>query len=132
MEVLKIYVNITEMNEVVSGNTTVRMLLFDGYCVGSFFNGTILNGGVDTQMTGADGRTLLSARYMLEGRDSKNNSCRLFIENNAETGVGTTYTRPKIVTDSSELKWLEREELIGRIADEDGKLVIIIDTANGK
>ena len=130
MEVLKIYVNITEMNEVVSENTTVRMLLFDGYCVGAFFNGTILNGGVDTQMTGADGRTALSARYMLQGHDSKNNSCRLFIENNAETGDGTTYTRPKIVTDSSELKWLEREELIGRIADEDGKLVIIIDKAD--
>lgn len=132
MEVLKIYVNITEMNEVVSENTTVRMLLFDGYCAGAFFNGTILNGGVDTQMTGADGRTLLSARYMLQGRDTKNNSCRLFIENNAETGNGTTYTRPKIITDSSELKWLEKEELVGRIADEDGKLVIIIDTADGK
>ncbi len=95
------------------------------------FSVEILNGGVDTQLIGADRRAVLSARYMLQGRDSKNNSCRLFIENNAETGEGITYTRPKIVTDSSDLKWLEKEDLIGRIADEDGKLVIMIDKADG-
>lgn len=129
MEILKIYVNIIETNEVVSENATVRMLLFDGYCVGKYFNGTILSGGVDTQMISED-KTILSARYMLAGYDSKNVPCRLFIENNAEAEEGITYTRPKIYTDSSDLKWLETEELIGRIAEEDGKLVIIIDKAD--
>ena len=132
MEILKVYVNITETNEVISENTIVRMILFDGYCTGEFFNGTILNGGVDTQMTSADQRTTLSARYMLQGHDNKNNPCRLFIENNAEAGEGITYTRPKIYTDSSDLKWMEKAELIGRIADEEGKLVIIIDKADNK
>ena len=50
MEILRIYINITETNEVISENTTVRMILFDGNCTGDFFNGTILNGGVDTQL----------------------------------------------------------------------------------
>lgn len=129
MELLKIYVNIIETHEFESENIAVKMILFDGYCSGRFFNGTILNGGVDTQLTGADGRTQLSARYMLQGLDSERKPCRLFIENNAKGGDGTTYTKPKIYTDSSDLKWMEEEALTGRIADENGQLVIIIESA---
>lgn len=91
-----------------------------------------MNGGVDTQLIDADRKAVLSVRYMLQGHDSKNNSCRLFIENNADTGEGITYTGSKVATDSGDLKWLEKEDSIGRIADEDGKLVIIIDKADGK
>lgn len=126
MEIMKIYVNILETNELVSESATVRMLLFDGYCTGDFFNGTILNGGVDTQLVNSDGRTTLSARYMLKGYDRKDNPCHLFIENNAETENEITFTSPRIYTDSCELKWLEKEELTGRITNEDGKLVILI------
>lgn len=126
-EILKIYVEIKETNEVVSENVTVRMLLFSGYCKGEYFNGTILNGGVDTQVINTGNKGTLSARYMLEGYDSENKPCRIFIENNAETGDGAPYTNPKIFTDSKNLNWLEQEELVGRIENEEGKIVIIIE-----
>lgn len=128
MEILKIHINITETNEVISENTTVRMILFDGNCTGDFFNGTILNGGVDTQLISKKNHTTLSARYMLKGYDNKNKPCHLFIENNAESETDITYTKPKIYTDSENLKWLEREELTGILEHPDGKLVIRITT----
>ncbi|MDE7018776.1 MAG: DUF3237 domain-containing protein [Lachnospiraceae bacterium] len=128
MEVLRLYIHILETNEAVCGDATVRMVLFDGYCEGAFFNGTILKGGVDTQIIGPGQRTSLSARYMLEGRDCRNEPCRLFVENNAESENGRIInTEPTIFTDSKDLKWLEREKLSGRIIEEEGKLVIIIE-----
>lgn len=124
MEVLRVYINLTGSYEVVSGNRTIRMLPFKGGCDGPFFRGTILPGGVDTQKGEGDGTGTLSARYMVEGTDCEGNSCKLFIENNAEFN---SYTVPSIVTDSPALKWLETAELRGRIENIDGKLTIIIE-----
>lgn len=126
MEILRIYINITETNELISENVTVRMILFDGFCTGEFFNGVIMAGGADTQLIKPDNIVTLSARYMLKGTDRKNNPCHIFIENNAEAENGVTYTKPVIFTDSKDLKWLEHKELEGRIENEEGKLVIII------
>lgn len=126
MEILKIYVNILETNEVKSEEAIIRMLLFDGYCKSEYFNGVILNGGVDTQIINPDGTISLSARYMLKGHDNKNMPCHIFIENNATAENNVTYTKPKIYTDSKNLKWLEKKNLIGTIGNEDGKLLICI------
>lgn len=127
MEILRLHINIKEVNEVISAEGTVKMLLFDGQCEGDFFNGSILNGGVDTQRFGKDGTGTLSARYMLSGYDNRQNPCHLFIENNAKLGTGDNHTEPIIYTDSEALSWLEREELTGRIEAADGKLDIVIE-----
>ena len=124
MEILRIYVNVTECHEVVSGERTVRMLPFEGTCDGPFFRGTILSGGVDTQKGYADGTGTLSARYMIAGTDCEGNSCKLFIENNAEFN---SYTVPSIITDSPALKWMEDATLRGRLEFPDGKLNIVIE-----
>lgn len=124
MDILWLYINLTEINEVVSNNVTAKMLLFDGTCKSDIFNGTILHGGVDTQMVYPDGTGTLSARYIVEGTDSKGNPCRLFIENNAKLGADQIVTEPKIVTDSKELKWLETAKLVGRI--EHGEQLTIV------
>ena len=124
MEILRLYINLTEINEVVSDSRTAKMLLFNGTCKSDIFNGTILNGGVDTQIIEADGTGTLSARYIVEGQDSKGNACRLFIENNAKLGADQIITSPKIVTDSKELKWLETAKLVGRI--EHGEQLTIV------
>ncbi len=124
MEVIRVYVNLTGGCEVVSGNRSVRMLSFDGTCDGPFFQGTILPGGVDTQKGEGDGRGTLSARYMIEGTDCEGNSCKLFIENNAEFD---SYTVPAIITDSPALQWLETAKLRGRLEFPEGKLNIVIE-----
>ena len=124
MELLKLYIHITGMNALVAEGYCVRMILFDGHCEGDCFHGKILPGGVDTQMIGKNGEGTLSARYMLEGWDSENEPCRLFIENSAR--AGSRKTRPVIRTDSPALKWMEKAELEGRMENADGQLVITI------
>lgn len=127
MEILKIHINITETHEFASEDKTIRMILFDGFCEGDYFHGKILNGGVDTQIIGKDSGTL-SARYMLKGFDAQKQPCSMYIENNGTFTVSETLTHPKIYTDSKKLKWLESANLIGRILNENNKLVIIIST----
>ena len=127
-DIMRLYINLTEINEVVSDSVTAKMLLFDGTCESDIFNGTILHGGVDTQMVYPDGSGTLSARYIVEGTDSKGNQCRLFIENNAKLGSDQIVTDPQIITDSKELKWLENANLVGRI--EHGEQLTIVISQN--
>lgn len=127
-ELLKLYIDVTGCNEVISDSLTVRMILFEGHCESEFFTGKILPGGVDTQLENRDGTGTLSARYMLEGYDAENMPCHVFIENNAVTG--DEFTQPAIYTDSKCLKWLEKENLVGRIEGRDGQLIIIIGKNN--
>ena len=127
-ELLKIYVNLTETNELNAESLTIRMMLFDGYCEGPYFQGTILPGGVDTQTIYNDKTGCLSARYMLRGVDNTNHACGIYIENTAD--IGAEWTKPRIFTDSENLKWLEKASLKGKIENENGKLVIYILSAN--
>jgi len=126
MEIFRLYINVTQMHQIVSGDKCVNMLLFDGKCTGDYFQGNILSGGVDTQQVDLDGKGTLSARYMLEGVDREGKACKVFIENNAETGTENTITKPQIFTDSASLKWLEKAQLTGRILSEEGQLIISI------
>ena len=127
MELMRIYINLIDTLTVKSENTTINMILFDGYCDSDTFQGTILPGGVDTQKIAPDGSGLLSARYILQGKDPEGNPCHLFIENTATIQDGIIgITQPKIYTDSLSLKWLEKEPLYGRILTEGEQLIIAI------
>ena len=129
MLVLTLRINCFGSQQVVSEDRTMKMILFDGDCAGPYFSGTVLPGGVDTQTILPDGTlTSLSARYMLEGTTASGQPARLFVENNRCPGEKLTH--PRIVTDSPELRWLEREELWGRIVTRDGQLTI--ELFNGK
>ena len=132
MEIMKIYVNILESHEVISNKKTVRMLLFDGNCDGDYVQGNILPGGVDTQTIDSTGKGTLSARYMIQGTDFKKQPCHIFIENIAHLDGETVVTTPKIVTDSEALRWLEQEELMGRLEQINGQLTITIETKKEK
>ena len=127
MEILRLFINIKEVNTVESDTYTAVMILFDGRCEGKFFEGTILPGGVDTQIVNKDKTGTLSARYIVVGKDCEGNSCRLFIENNGILSDDGIVTKPKILTDSPVLKWMETEEFVGHIYDKDGQLTIIIE-----
>ncbi len=123
-KLLEIYVHLTEINEINMEEVTIRMALFDGYCDGPYFQGTILPGGVDRQMIYNDGTGCLSARYMLKGTDNTNHACSIYIENTAD--MGSNWTKPQIFTDSQNLKWMEQGSLKGNIKNENGKLTITI------
>ena len=90
----------------VRGDTRdVVMIPFGGTASGPYFTGRIAGPGVDTQNIGRDGRTRLSARYMLEGEDAEGRPCRIFVENQGSSETGF---RPTVATDSPLLAEWER------------------------
>lgn len=129
MEILRIFVTVDGCNALETSPRGVRMLPFSGHCDSPLFRGTILPGGVDTQVDLAPKQGTISARYMLEGTDDAGKACRLFIDNGAITREGTeTVTHPRIITDSVSLKWLETAALTGRIEAKGDHLEIVIST----
>lgn len=126
-EIFKLNIIVDEFNEVCGNKATARMILFHGDVESPYFTGKICNGGVDTQYQPKGEANHLSARYIMEGIDDAGNSCKIFIENNGtDKGDGKLVTKPLILTNSERLKWLEEEELSGKVCNEDGKLVIRI------
>ncbi|MCR5106815.1 MAG: DUF3237 domain-containing protein [Lachnospiraceae bacterium] len=122
--VLVIDVDIDEVYEVAGERGRACMLLFHGSADCDSFKGRILPGAVDTQKQENGSPNLISARYILEGRDHTGEECRIFIENNSLPE--SEYTRPLIYTDSYALKWLEAAELCGAIKEKEGGVVILI------
>ena len=127
--ILKIHIDITQIIDVEGHDSSVKMILFGGYCNSPLFSGKILPGGVDTQRISTDGTINFSARYILEGKDETGTSCKLFIENTATTIPGEKLiTHPRICTDSSRLKWLETADLYGEMCNDDEGFSILIKT----
>lgn len=128
-EVLTVNVNITQINEVKGHKGSARMILFDGDVCCDNFKGVILPGGVDTQKDISKEETLLSARYILEGKDIEGKDCRIFIENNGTIKKGEEMTAiPKMLTDSEALSFLETQELFSKIEGKQGGVIIHIFT----
>lgn len=97
---------------------SVVMISFGGQVTGKYFKGTVLDGGVDTQVIGKFGdRHTLSARYMLEGTDYTGECCKIYIENNGNVNTAQKdimfRTDPVIITNSKALSFLNKEVLIG-------------------
>ncbi|WP_029318870.1 DUF3237 family protein [Butyrivibrio sp. AE3004] len=112
----KIDVTLDEINEVRGGHASACMILFHGRMDSNFFHGEILPGGVDTQIVSGEGRKNLSARYIIRGIDAKGDTCNIFVENNGSVnGDNEIITKPRFITDSPLLKWLEEDVYIGKI-----------------
>ncbi|HEX3022901.1 MAG TPA: DUF3237 domain-containing protein [Lachnospiraceae bacterium] len=133
-EILTISVHVTRIDKVEGSTGEAIMIYFTGHADCEAFKGSIINEGVDTQKNYYGMNKMLSARYMLEGIDSKGEACHLFIENNASIPLeeeGKIQTVPKIITDSKELAWLETADLTGEIEFVNGDLVIHIFNESG-
>ena len=79
--------------------------------------------GYDTQKITPDGKCMLSARYVLEGKDAFGNACRVFIENESREDGSI---RPQITTDSPALGFLESETMYSEISPvQDGVIIRI-------
>ena len=110
--ILSIRVHILEPVSVEGAQQKIVMIPFTGEAEGPYFTGSVIGTGVDTQKIDKGGHAVLSARYMIEGKDSGGNPCRVFIENNGSWDTGFT---PKIVTDSPLLAGWETAELYATV-----------------
>jgi hypothetical protein len=118
-EVLTVHVVIEKTSELRNSDyDSVVMISFTGTVTGKYFEGIVLDGGVDTQIIEKFGdRHSLSARYMLQGIDFTGQTCKIYIENNGvinqKLEVGLFHTSPKMITDSKALSFLHGDILIG-------------------
>ncbi len=131
-QILTVNVKIESAVDLKNDNgDSVVMISFTGSAEGKYFEGQVLPGGIDTQVIGKSGdRHSLSARYMLEGKDFKGESCKIFIENNGEFNKnlqGPMFrTYPKIITDSKALDFMNHELLVGEGFPAEGGVKIVI------
>lgn len=107
------------------------MISFTGTATGNYFEGVVLDGGVDTQIIGRFGdRHSLSARYMLQGTDHTGQACEMYIENNGEIHRklenALFRTTPKIITNSKALDFLNGDILAGEGRPTDTGIDIVI------
>ncbi|MCT2536114.1 DUF3237 domain-containing protein [Aquibacillus koreensis] len=117
-EVLTVHVRLNKTMELDNKiGDSVVMITFSGNVTGEYFEGEVLDGGVDTQVISKSGNVhTLSARYMIEGTDFTGSPCKMFIENN---GTATSNkegilfrTYPKIITNSEALAFLHDDILV--------------------
>ena len=97
----------------------VVMIPFDATIDGKYFNGTVLPGGIDTQVIGPKGTShTLSARYMAKGKDYTGEECFVYIENNGvicnDVEGGYMRTTPTFVTNSKALDFLNKQLFVGK------------------
>ncbi|TYQ18190.1 UNVERIFIED_CONTAM: uncharacterized protein DUF3237 [Acetivibrio alkalicellulosi] len=124
-ELFMVHVEIKE--EILLNNLygdSVVMISFTGSATGKYFTGKVLSGGVDTQIIEKQrDRHIISARYMLEGKDINGQKCKIYIENNGyaikESGNVLFRTYPKIITDSKALNFFNQELLTGEVIHTD-------------
>ncbi len=121
-KILEIDVKITGYHAVDGDKNNIVMIEFNGECDCEYFKGKTVGTGVDTQTINNQGMAL-SARYMLEGVDCKGLPCRIFIENN---GRDFNNCKPKIVTDSKALAFLQTSDLKATVTPVDGGVIVRI------
>lgn len=59
----------------------VKIIPFTGTVEGSIFNGKVMPGAADVQVTNPAGVRHMCAQYMLEGTDNTGTPCHIFVEN---------------------------------------------------
>ena len=124
--IFEINVKIDNVTEVKGGKAIVYFVSFHGEVNAPIFTGKVISDAVDTQIHYENGLKILSARYILEGVDSENNRCRIFIENNGIEKDGKITTTPTIITDSPVLKYLETAQLSGSVISSNEDIIIKI------
>lgn len=120
-EIMVVHVTVkgNEVNAFTGEAGGVVMIPFDATIDGKYFNGTVLPGGIDTQVIGPKGTShTLSARYMATGKDYTGEDCFVYIENNGvicgDVEGGYMRTTPKFVTNSKALDFLNKQLFVGK------------------
>lgn len=81
--VMIIHVVIDRSNcpEMLMPDGKVKIIPFTGTVEGEIFNGEIMPGGSDVQVTNPAGVRHMCAQYMLKGTDNTGAPCHIFVEN---------------------------------------------------
>jgi hypothetical protein len=116
--VFTVHVKIEKTTELhCDDGDSVVMISFTGHVTGEFFQGEVLDGGIDTQIIGKLGDRTLSARYILQGKDYTGEACQIYIENNGDINQkrkdATFLTSPKMITNSKALSFLNDDLFVG-------------------
>lgn len=132
-EILRVDVILDQVQEVQGAGAKITMISFHGNFECELGTGKVLPGGVDTQIQRVGENNVLSARYILEGRDEKGGLFHIFIENNGVCKDGDPITtRPVVYTDAKALQWMEKEQLIGIVEGVENGVQIKIFRDNAK
>ncbi|MBR6521619.1 MAG: DUF3237 domain-containing protein [Oscillospiraceae bacterium] len=120
-EIMQVHVSIKGSDVVAFQGEAggVVMIPFDATIDGKYFTGTVLPGGIDTQVIGPKGTShTLSARYMAKGKDYTGEECYVYIENSgvicSDVEGGYMRTTPKFVTNSKALDFLNKQLFVGK------------------
>lgn len=127
--ILHVEVDRANISEMQCSLGAVKMLPFSGSAEGPLFQGVIMPGGVDTQITNSCQVRHMSARYLLSGKDRTGTDCKIFVENDGWFTNGEKprpfRTVPKFMTDSADLaSYLHSNRFYGEGMTVDGKLTI--------
>lgn len=120
-EVFTIYMQNTEKYTVNGSTCDVEMQYFDAEADGEYFQGGLIRQNESSIVTKKykDGNTVSCGRYILKGKDKEGKDCTVFIEDNSiEYTADRIITKPTIITDNSELSFLQTADIQGRIEDE--------------
>lgn len=79
--IIHVVIDRSSCPEMVMPDGRVKMIPFTGTAEGPLFQGKILPGASDVQITNPAGVRHMCAQYMLEGRDFTGVKCRVFVEN---------------------------------------------------
>jgi len=123
-EILKIkIVDDATRNYKVNGSTVnIEMQYFNGTASGDYFNGTTIRNSSVVLKKFKNVQTKSTSRYILSGKDAKNNECNIFIEDNSVAKKGTSViSKPSIITDCPDLGWLQTADLQTRLKDKGKK-----------
>lgn len=102
-------------DEVNGTNGSSSMIHFGGSSSCANFTGKIVADCTDTRLRYTGQIQTLSARYILDGKDSKGKACRIFVDNMGIDDNGMV-TEPMIITDNPDFAWIESAPLHGTVS----------------
>ena len=118
-EIFTFFIDIGATDSVAGKGGKASMIHFNARGECENFNGKTVADSVDTRLKFTGMIETLSARYIMDGTDSKGNPCRVYVENNGIDNNGMV-TEPIIITDCPDYAWIETAPLHGTVSWETG------------
>lgn len=130
-EIFTFFIDIGATDSITGKGGKASMIHFSARGECENFNGKTVADSVDTRLKFTGMIETLSARYIMEGTDSKGNPCRVYVENNGIDNNGMV-TEPIIITDCPDYAWMETAPLHGTVSWETGLTIHVWTTEDAE